>query len=112
MAVSSKRTIFRSKALQHYAASRQKDVLPRLVSPPVFVFFWILLGLLLVAGITAWLAQVPTYIVNLSCSILVQQQHHLVIGLIVLNQAFSAQVLHVNAMDLTVLRRKPSLNLL
>ena len=63
MAVSSKRTIFRSKALQHYAASRQKDVLPRLVSPPVFVFFWILLGLLLVAGITAWLAQVPTYIV-------------------------------------------------
>ncbi len=57
-----KRNIFRGKALQEYAASRQKDVLPRLVSPPVFVFFWILLGLLLVAGITAWLERVPLYV--------------------------------------------------
>ena len=62
MAVS-KRGIFRSKALQQYAASRQKDVLPRLVSPPIFVFFWILVGLLLVAGIIAWLTRVPTYVV-------------------------------------------------
>jgi hypothetical protein len=62
MAVS-KRAIFRGKALQHYAASRQKEVLPRLVSPPVFVFFWVLLALLLVAGVTAWLTRVPTYVV-------------------------------------------------
>ena len=59
----SKRSIFRGKALQHYTASRQKEVLPRLVSPPVFVFFWVLLGLLLVSGFTAWLARVPTYVV-------------------------------------------------
>lgn len=58
-----KRSIFRGKALQHYAASRQKEVLPRLVSPPVFVFFWVLLGLLLVAGVSAWLTRVPTYVV-------------------------------------------------
>jgi hypothetical protein len=63
MAVS-KRSIFRGKALEHYAASRQKDVLPRLVSPPVFVFFWILLALLIVGGIVAWLTRVPTYIVG------------------------------------------------
>ena len=63
MAVS-KRSIFRGKAMQHYAESRRKEVLPRLISPPVFVFFWILLLLLLFAGITAWLAHVPTYIVT------------------------------------------------
>lgn len=62
MAVS-KRSIFREKALQHYAASRQKEVLPRLISPPVFVFFWLLLALLLVASLAAWLAHVPTYVV-------------------------------------------------
>jgi hypothetical protein len=60
MAVS-KRTIFRGKALQQYAQSRQKDILPRLVAPPVFVFFWIVLGLLLIAALVAWLVRVPTY---------------------------------------------------
>ena len=63
MAVS-KRSIFRGKALEQYAASRQKDVLPRLVSPPVFVFLWILLALLIVGGIVAWLTRVPTYVVG------------------------------------------------
>jgi len=61
MAVS-KRNIFRSKALEQYAASRQRDVLPRLVSPPVFVFFWILLGLLIVGGTLVWLTRVPVYV--------------------------------------------------
>jgi len=63
MAVS-KRNIFRGKALQHYAASRQKEVLPRLISPPVFVFLWLLLALLLVASLAAWLTRVPTYVVT------------------------------------------------
>ena len=63
MAVS-KRNIFRGKALQHYAASREKEVLPRLISPPVFVFLWLLLAFLLVASIAAWLTRVPTYIVT------------------------------------------------
>jgi len=63
MAVS-KRNIFRGKALQHYAASRQKEVLPRLISPPVFVFLWLLLALLLFASLAAWLTRVPTYVVT------------------------------------------------
>jgi len=61
MAVS-KRNIFRSKALEQYAASRQREVLPRLVSPPVFVFSWILLGLLIVGGTLVWLTRVPVYV--------------------------------------------------
>jgi hypothetical protein len=60
----SKRNIFREKALQNYAVSKQKEVLPRLISPPVFVLFWILLVLSLFAGITAWLTRVPTYVVT------------------------------------------------
>jgi hypothetical protein len=58
----SKRTIFRHKALQQYEQSRNKTVLPRYVSPPVFVFLWILLGLLAIAGMAAWLGHVPTYV--------------------------------------------------
>lgn len=38
------------------------DVLPRLVSPPVFVFCWILLALLLSAGGIAWWGEIPTYV--------------------------------------------------
>jgi len=57
-----KRAIFRNKALQYYAQSREKDVLPRLVAPPVFIFLWVLLGLLLVATLLAWLGQVPVYV--------------------------------------------------
>jgi len=58
----SKRAIFRHKALQQYQQSRNKTVLPRYVSPPVFVFLWILLVLLAIAGVAAWLGQVPTYV--------------------------------------------------
>ena len=58
----SKRTIFRHKALQQYEQSRNKTVLPCYVSPPIFVCLWILLGLLIIAGVAAWLGQVPTYV--------------------------------------------------
>ncbi len=58
----SKRPIFRNKMLQQYKQKRNKTVLPRFASPPVFPFFWILLGLLLMAGVTAWLGQVPIYV--------------------------------------------------
>jgi hypothetical protein len=57
-----RRTIFRNKALQYYAQSQERDVLPRFVAPPIFVFLWILLGLLLAATVAAWLGQVPTYV--------------------------------------------------
>lgn len=56
------RSIFREQALKSYIERREKDVLPQLVTPPVFLFLWILLGLLITAGLLAWLAQVPTYL--------------------------------------------------
>lgn len=60
--VTNRRAIFRNKALQFYAKSQVRDILPRFVAPPVFVFLWILLGLLLIATVAAWLGQVPTYV--------------------------------------------------
>jgi hypothetical protein len=44
----SQHAIFRARALQHRQYKYKKDVLPHLVSPPVFLFLWILLGLLLI----------------------------------------------------------------
>lgn len=40
--------IFRASALQYRLQKHEKDVLPHLVSPPFFVFLWVLLGLLLI----------------------------------------------------------------
>jgi hypothetical protein len=57
----SRRQFFRKEALEHYARSRERDILPRSVAPPVFLFFWILFGLLLAATLLAWQVQVPTY---------------------------------------------------
>jgi hypothetical protein len=56
------RSIFRDEAIKNYIERREKAVLPQLVAPPVFLFLWILLGLLLTAGLFAWLAQVPIYV--------------------------------------------------
>jgi hypothetical protein len=56
------RSIFRDEAIKSYIERREKGILPQLVAPPVFLFLWILLGLLLTAGLLAWLAQVPTYV--------------------------------------------------
>ncbi|MGZ3630490.1 MAG: hypothetical protein ACXVDN_22895 [Ktedonobacteraceae bacterium] len=57
-----KGSIFRSKTVQKYTQNREKSVLPRVVTPPVFVLCWIILGLLTAAGITAWSGQVPLYV--------------------------------------------------
>ncbi len=67
MTINNKRTkapgsIFRDQALKSYIERREKDVLPQLVTPPVFLFLWILLGLLITAGFLAWSAQVPVYL--------------------------------------------------
>ncbi len=57
-----KRSIFRSKTVQKYTQNREKSVLPRVVAPPVFAICWIILTLLVVAGIVAWMGKVPLYI--------------------------------------------------
>ena len=56
-----KRSIFRTEAVEGYIAAREKSIWPRFIRPSVFLFLWILLGLLLVAGALTWLAQVPVY---------------------------------------------------
>jgi len=56
-----KRSIFRERAIQHYAQSRDQDVLPRFVSPPVFLFLWMIVSLCLVLGLLAWHIRTPVY---------------------------------------------------
>src|SRR5947209_2941526 len=55
------RSIFRSKAVEHYLQSREKTILPLFVAPPVFAFYWLLLGIFLMSGLIAWFGQVPLY---------------------------------------------------
>jgi hypothetical protein len=59
-----KRSIFRDQAIQKYRQNQEKSVLPRIVAPPVFLFFWILLAILTAAGVLAWLGQVPLYVMG------------------------------------------------
>ncbi len=58
----SNNTIFRRNAVQKYLRNREKNVLPRAVTPPVFILCWLILTLFIAAGITVWLGQVPFYI--------------------------------------------------
>lgn len=55
-------SIFRSKALDHYTRSREKDVLPRTIVPPVFLCMWLLLALCLTGTIVSWLGRIPVYV--------------------------------------------------
>lgn len=48
-----KHSLFREHALQYHASNRQKEVLPRFVSPPIFTFLWIIVALCLISG---WVA--------------------------------------------------------
>ena len=57
-----KRPLFRETAMQHYLQKREKDTLPRLASPPAFLCFWILTGLVAFCAFVAWNAQVPIFI--------------------------------------------------
>jgi hypothetical protein len=56
------RTIFRQAALEAYRRGKEKDVVPRLISWPIIVCCWLLLGVLMAAGLLAWYVQVPTYV--------------------------------------------------
>ncbi len=54
-------SIFRPDAIRNYVESKEKSVLPRLVSPRSFIFLWVLLSLTVVAGLLLGLAKVPAY---------------------------------------------------
>lgn len=57
-----RRPIFREHALQQYIQRQENDVLPQIVSPPIFLFCWLLVILVIVAGVLAWMERVPTYV--------------------------------------------------
>ena len=56
------KTIFRQSAIIAYKRRMEKDVVPHLISWPIIVCLWVLLGALVAAGFFAWFAQVPTYV--------------------------------------------------
>ncbi len=56
------RSLFREDALMRYRHRREKDIFPQLISPPVFLCSWLLLGFLLVAALFAWWGEIPTFI--------------------------------------------------
>lgn len=58
------RPIFRDTAIKYYMQSREKTVLPRFISPPLFIFLWIFFALCIIAGILAWNIQIPTYVTS------------------------------------------------
>lgn len=55
------RSIFRDDAVRRYIESRERAVLPRLVSPQTFLYLWALLGLIATSSAIAWLAKIPVY---------------------------------------------------
>ncbi len=57
----SRRPIFRESAMKQYLQRREQDILPHTVSPPFFTYAWIVLVLLVAAGVIAWSADVPTF---------------------------------------------------
>jgi hypothetical protein len=56
---STEQSIFRESAVKRYTEGRERNVLLRLVSPPVFMFLWILLPLFIGAIVLTWSVQVP-----------------------------------------------------
>lgn len=55
------RSIFRDEAVRRYIESREQSVLPRLVSPQIFLYLWTLLGLIAITSTIAWFAKIPVY---------------------------------------------------
>jgi hypothetical protein len=61
MSSAPKSSIFREEAIQRYVQSREKAVLPRFVTPPIFLLFWCLFTIFLSAGVFAWFGRFPVY---------------------------------------------------
>jgi hypothetical protein len=56
------RTIFRQSAITAYKQGTEKDVVPRLISWPIVVCLWLLLGVFMAAGLLTWYVRVPAYV--------------------------------------------------
>jgi len=55
-------SIFRQNAITAYKRGVEKAVVPRLISWPIIVCLWLLLGVLIAAAFLAWYVQIPTYV--------------------------------------------------
>jgi hypothetical protein len=56
--MTAQRAIFRTEAVRRYIHNQQEAVLPRFLCPRSFLYLWIFLGLLFVAGgFVTWLAR-------------------------------------------------------
>ncbi len=75
---------------------REKDIFPRLVSPPVFLGAWLLFGLLLLTGLVAWWAEIPTFIDGSGIVLTPAQTHRFsnasTLILIFLPRAYAAKI--------------------
>lgn len=91
-----RRSLFRESALKRYMQRREKDVFPRLVSPPVFLCAWLLFCLLLLAGLIAWWAEIPTFVDGSGLVLTPEQTHRFsnasTLILIFLPQAYASQI--------------------
>src|ERR1044071_3192768 len=56
------RIIYRETAIAAYKRGAEKDSLPRLISWPIVVSLWLLLGLCIAAGFLGWHVKLPAYI--------------------------------------------------
>ena len=79
-----------------YKRSLEKDVVPRLISWPIIVCLWLLLGALLTAGFFAWYAQVPTYAsgpgILLAKGDMLQPEYGKMVAIVFLSPDQSAQI--------------------
>lgn len=57
--IPSDRSIFRESAIKKYLQRQEQGVLLRVISPPAFAFFWMVLLLFFGMGVLAWSVQVP-----------------------------------------------------
>lgn len=48
--------VFRTRSLPRHTESQAEDVLPRFISPRIFLALWLLVGMLIGAGLAIWLA--------------------------------------------------------
>jgi hypothetical protein len=72
----SERQIFRERALQQYLKKREKEVIPRILSPSLFTCLWIVFSLLLLVALFALMGQLPKYSSS-SGVILTQREGHM-----------------------------------
>src|SRR5438034_3069399 len=56
-----KTAIFRSEAVKRYMTRHEKTIFPKLVAPRTFIYLWVIVGFLVIAGLCALFADIPIY---------------------------------------------------